>query len=211
VIDGQINGGKGWAVMGQTGLGHYAVFQAREPVGFEGGTLLTVTLPQGYTDGEHSVGRFPPVGDDRAEAGAARPARRRARHPDRTGRPARRCPEGHAPGPLPPDRRGVPKSRSRKSKKVRKPLPTDPKLVELRATLASVSKPVPTDPKLAQLRQDVAISAKQLDNTRLTGGARCGLGAHQQPGVFCSIVDSLSPLSHQGRGEQDEPETSPCS
>jgi hypothetical protein len=49
-----------------------------------------------------------------------------------------------------------------------KPLPPDPKLVELQNYLAGVSRPVPEDLKLVQLRQDVEISTKQLENKRLT-------------------------------------------
>ena len=41
--------------------------------------------------------------------------------------------------------------------------------MDLKATLAAVGKPVPIDPKLLQLRQDVEVSTKQLSNTRLTG------------------------------------------
>jgi len=50
----------------------------------------------------------------------------------------------------------------------KKPRPVDPKLKQLRDKLAEVGKPLPIDPDLAQLRMDVELSAKQLENARLT-------------------------------------------
>src|SRR6185295_6839173 len=46
------------------------------------------------------------------------------------------------------------------------PLPTDPKLIALRATLAKANEPIKIEPKLIQLRLDVAASTKQADNQR---------------------------------------------
>jgi hypothetical protein len=49
------------------------------------------------------------------------------------------------------------------------PLPEDPSLKALKATLVVAELPVPTDPKLAQLRTDAAMSSQQLTDQRLTG------------------------------------------
>jgi len=49
------------------------------------------------------------------------------------------------------------------------PLPEDPSLKALKATLAVAELPVPTDPKLVQLRTDAAMSSQQLTDQRLTG------------------------------------------
>jgi hypothetical protein len=166
-VDGMNNGGKGWAIAGQTGVSHWAVFEVKEPVGFEGGTVLTIRLPQNF-DEQHQIGRFrlsvttaaKPVSlglpDDVAGVLLEPAAQRDAADQAKLLAYYRRSD-------------GEYQKRVAAVTESKKPLPTDPKLVDLRATLAAVSKPVPIDPKLAQLRQDVAISAKQLDNTRLTG------------------------------------------
>ena len=49
-----------------------------------------------------------------------------------------------------------------------KPLPEDPKLVELRDRVTELSKPLPIDPQLARLERSVQLSGEQLQNTRLT-------------------------------------------
>jgi len=47
-------------------------------------------------------------------------------------------------------------------------LATDPKLKQLQDQLAEASKPVPTDPRLGQLRKDIEMSIKQAAARRLT-------------------------------------------
>jgi hypothetical protein len=46
----------GWSIDPEEGQPHEAVFETQQPVGFEGGTTLTVELDQG--DREHSLGHF---------------------------------------------------------------------------------------------------------------------------------------------------------
>ena len=53
-LDGQHE--TGWAVAGQLGQSHVAVFEVREPAGFDGGSELTITLDQKYGGG-HTIGR----------------------------------------------------------------------------------------------------------------------------------------------------------
>jgi hypothetical protein len=48
----------GWAVMPQTGKANAALFETRSPVGFAGGTLLTVTMLQQYPGRDHAIGKF---------------------------------------------------------------------------------------------------------------------------------------------------------
>jgi hypothetical protein len=50
----------------------------------------------------------------------------------------------------------------------RKPRPADPELLKLREKLKQAEQPVPLDPHLVRLRQDVELSAKQLEQNRLT-------------------------------------------
>ena len=56
-IDGKLDDKKGWALGKQFGRPHQAIFEAKEDVGFEGGTLLTFTLDQRFA-GKHTIGRF---------------------------------------------------------------------------------------------------------------------------------------------------------
>jgi hypothetical protein len=49
----------GWAVSPQFGKRHVAVFEAKEPFGFDAGTKLTITLDQSYNQKQpHNIGRF---------------------------------------------------------------------------------------------------------------------------------------------------------
>ena len=52
------NPGTGWAVHPQSGKNHVAVFETRENIGAAGGTLLTFTLDQQYSDNQHQLGKF---------------------------------------------------------------------------------------------------------------------------------------------------------
>jgi hypothetical protein len=54
-IDGQPN--TGWAVAPEFGKRHVAVFELKQPLGFEGGTELTFTLDQQHGS-QHTIGRF---------------------------------------------------------------------------------------------------------------------------------------------------------
>src|SRR5207248_3468440 len=55
-IDG--NDETGWAVSPQFGKPHEAVFETKNDVGAEGGSLLTITISQQYMDGKHLLGKF---------------------------------------------------------------------------------------------------------------------------------------------------------
>src|SRR5262249_33242732 len=49
----------GWAIAPQFGKQHVAVFEAKEPFGFDAGTRLMFTLDQAYNRTEpHNIGRF---------------------------------------------------------------------------------------------------------------------------------------------------------
>jgi hypothetical protein len=55
-IDG--NDQTGWAVMPQLGKAHEALFETKADAGYEGGSLLTITISQQYPDGKHLLGKF---------------------------------------------------------------------------------------------------------------------------------------------------------
>ena len=168
LIDGLLAQRNGWAVGGNGGVVHWATFETKEPLGHEGGTVLTLTLHQQFNRPEFLLGRFrvsvttakQPVGlslaEDLRAVLAVAPEQRDAKQQ----------------AALLKYYRGLDAGLQQRLKDVaeaKKPLPTDPRLKELQDGLELVSRPVPEDPKLAQLRQDVATSTKQMANPRLTG------------------------------------------
>ncbi len=168
VLDGVTNGSNGWAIAPNFNAVHWATFETKEPVGHEGGTQLTVNLRQMFDTNEHAIGRFRvsvttatrPVGlslpEELLKALAVEPEKRQA-------------PEREA---ILKYFRGIDKDFRDKSNalaEAKKPLPVDPKLVELRDGLEYASRPLAEDPKLVQLKNDVEASEKQLADRRLTG------------------------------------------
>jgi hypothetical protein len=167
-IDGNDNtAAAGWAVVPQVGVTHWATFEPKEPLGGDGGTILTFALHQIFSQVDHTIGRFRisvttakrPVGLSYPEEVAAI--------------------LGTEPGQRSDEQRksflaffrdtdaGLRKQVELLAE-VQKPLPIDPRVKELRDRLAEVSQEVPIDPRLAQLRNDAAMSAKQLADRRLT-------------------------------------------
>ena len=55
-IDG--NPTTGWALDGQTGKNHVAIFECKTDVGSAAGSLLTFTIAQRFGDGNHELGKF---------------------------------------------------------------------------------------------------------------------------------------------------------
>jgi hypothetical protein len=168
-IDGRMDAvHNGWAVSPKTGENHVAIFETCAPVGFDGGTTLTLRLHHNFQSGEHTLGRFrisvttaaDPILrdklDDHISAALAVAADQRNDEQNQM---------------LLDFYRSIDPERKRREQDVaasRQPRPVDPKLLELRTRLASAEQPVPLDPNLKQLREDVALSAKQLENYRLT-------------------------------------------
>jgi mono/diheme cytochrome c family protein len=167
-IDGNDNtANQGWATSPRPGVTHWATFEVKEPLGGDGGTVLSFALHQIFKQTDYGLGRFRisvttakrPVGvsfpEEIAAVVATDPAQRSAA-----------------------ERKGLlaffqatdagMKGRTDALAAARKPLPIDPKLKELRDTLAEVSQPVPVDPRLAQLRLDVEMSTRQQSEKRLT-------------------------------------------
>lgn len=166
-IDTDLTGGNGWASSPAIGVTHWATFEAKEAVGFDGGTVLTFTLHHNFNNKEFSLGRFRisvttserPVGlslsDELAKVLSVAPPQWSEEQLET----------------LRKYFRVVDADWRKKFQEVadsKKPLPIDPKLKELQESLAYVSRPIPVDPLLAQLRSDVEASTKQIANKRLT-------------------------------------------
>ncbi|AGA28815.1 DUF1549 domain-containing protein [Singulisphaera acidiphila] len=166
-VDGSPNGGKGWAIAPAYGVNHWATFETGEPVGFEGGTVLTVSMSHLYNGKQFMPGKFrisvtrlaKPIGlglpeDLRAIVATAPEVRTKAQQET-----------------LLAYHRAVDPEFSKKRNAVnasKAPLPVDPKLQDLRNQLEFARKPVPVDPTLAQLRKDVEMSIQQAATRRLT-------------------------------------------
>ncbi len=167
-FDGTPNGGKGWAVSPNTGVTHWAVIELKEPVGFKGGTVFTVTMSHQFAQVDHSLGRFrlscttakTPVALGLAEeykAILAVPADQRdAKQLAILGKLVKATDSAFA-------------NLEKSAADARAPLPVDPKLKELKDAVVALSAPTPEDPAIVQLRKDAETSARQATNSRLTG------------------------------------------
>ena len=181
-IDGNANeAGNGWAVSPATGIVHWATFEAAQPVGGPGGTVLTIKLHHKYSD-VWTLGRFRLSATRSAKpVGLSLPEDFRA-----ILAVAPRC------GPRP--RRTTLlayfrvmdaelKAKTDALAASRAPLPVDAKLQELRAQLEFAKKPVQPDPALLALRRDVEMSVEQAADPPAHRRPGHRLGADQQPGV----------------------------
>ncbi len=167
-IDGKADGARdGWAVSKKFGEPHYARFSLREPIGSADGATLNFLFQQQFRE-NFSIGRFrlwattsaaplelglpdavvAALKIPAAERTAAHTATLAAYHRDTDA--------------------GLLK-RQQALSKTKLPVPEDPKLRDLKATLVAAEQPVALDPKLAQLRADATVSTKQLADQRLTG------------------------------------------
>jgi len=166
LIDNDFTKAKGWAISPSYGVTHWATFETKEPVGFEGGTALAFGLhhkfQKGYMPGRFrvSVTKVPrPVGLGLAEEFRAI----LAVVPELRSPAQRETLLAH----LRANDAGY-RTRAAAVNKSRAPLPADPKLQSLKDQIAQAGQPVPVDPKLAQLRKDVEMSVKQAAARRLT-------------------------------------------
>jgi hypothetical protein len=166
-IDGSPNAGKGWAVSPATGVGHWATFELKEAVGFDGGTQWTFRLAHRYQNKQFMPGRFrisitrgaKPIGLDLSEDLRAIVATA----PEvRTETQTKTLIAYHLA--IDPEFR----KRTAELKQAKAPLPEDPRLKELKAELAEALRPVEVDPRLIQLRNDVEQSVQQAAARRLT-------------------------------------------
>ncbi len=166
-VDGSPNPNKGWAVSGGIGRGHWATFEAGAPVGFPGGTVLTVKLTHRYPDGKHMPGKFRisatpvagSIGLDLSEE---------LRGVIATAPEVRTQAQRDA---LVAHHRSTDAELAKKTAALamaRAPLPVEPRLTELRNQLASASRPVPPDARLVQLKRDLEMGSKQVATRRLT-------------------------------------------
>lgn len=166
-IDGKDNApDNGWALAGGLGRRQVAAFHLKEPFAAAKESIISLRISQKARDG-YQMGRFriyfttdenplaegiPAAVADAAAVPAE--ARNEAQNLVLTSHYKLTRPEYW--------------TMKRELEEAKKPLPPDPKMVELKEVLAKASEPVRIDPDLVQLRVDAEASKKQIANKRLT-------------------------------------------
>ncbi|MFO1065656.1 MAG: DUF1553 domain-containing protein [Pirellulales bacterium] len=166
-IDGQNRDQGGWAIHDQGGLTHWITFQAEQPIGFDGGTIITVMLHQFHNAEDHRLGRFRlAVSIDDGEVGLGLSEEFAAL---RSIPEAKRTAENLTAlvGYLQSNEEGW-KNLKAKLAEAEKPIPADDKLNELNQVVAELNVATTDDRLLVQLRKDVEASTAQVQQRRLT-------------------------------------------
>jgi WD40 repeat protein/mono/diheme cytochrome c family protein len=165
-VDGNAANQNGWAIANTGGVVHWATYETKAAVSHEGGTQFKIVIHQNHEAKGHLLGRFrisvatgKAIGlslPESLKSVVSTPAEQRVEaqtnlltaYFDKTDRTllAKRTAIGEAS----------------------KPLPEDPGVTKLKATLQFVSAAVPDDSPLQRLRSDVEFSKQQVANKRLT-------------------------------------------
>jgi len=167
-IDGKKpNSGNGWATSPRVGEDRFATFELETPLEFEEGVVLHFTMDQLYQDNTHSIGKFRvSVTGDKPPVDFGHPNNIveivRTAADQRTEEQSKQLLDYF-------NQRDEELQKKRKALvEAQKPLPVDPKLVELQNELKDRQKPLPVDPQLARLERAVKLSDSQQQNSRLT-------------------------------------------
>ncbi len=167
-IDGNLDSGSnGWAINGQTGKRHVALFEFAEPIELAAGQLLEFRFQHSYSDPKHQLGRFrlstteakvpvdfglPPEIDEMLQLGQSE------RTPDQAKLllDYRRQHDGRL------------KELERQLATASAPIAVDVREAELQQQLQAADRPLPIDARLRHLEREIALSQRQLSNLRLT-------------------------------------------
>jgi hypothetical protein len=168
LIDGKPNNAKGWAVVPNTGITHWVIFQLKEPISYDAGTVFTFRLLHRHSLADHTIGRFRLSATTNNKAplpiGLADEFRSILELPVAEQTEKQRALLTRMYQLVDPEMQ----KRQQELATTRMPLSIDPKVKELKTTLTELAKPVPLDGKLAQLRLDGEQSKQQMANPRLT-------------------------------------------
>ncbi len=167
LFDGKQNDQGGWAINPQEGVPHWAALQLAEPVGFDGGTELTIVLHQFHNAEDHRLGRFRlSISVDEGDVALGLPEEFASLE---TLDPAARSAETLK------DLFAYLRSNDAQWKKLGEnvaaahaPVPADEPLVALQKKVESLKQVTPDDRLLVQLRGDIQSSRTQLEQRRLT-------------------------------------------
>jgi WD40 repeat protein len=165
-IDGTPDNNTGWAVSPIPGITHWATFETKEPLGADGGTILTFTLRQTFNSNDYMLSRFRlsvtteagvglGLSDELRAIASTDPAQRTDVQKEYFAKYFRL---------VDPEM----KKKQTAVADAKKPLPIDPHLKELQDSLTMVNKVVPLDATLGQLRTDSGHSTTQAADPRLT-------------------------------------------
>lgn len=167
-IDGKPGGpNAGWAISPQVGKNQTAVFGIAGPAQIEKGSILRFTLKQPF-DELHTLGKFRlSVTSQTGPLPFALPAN--IKEALSVQRDKRSKPQIDTITRYFRENDSYLKGFDQKLAQARKPLPVDPKLIQLRGLLTALEKKPSIDPLHDRLRNDLALSAKQLAQLRLTG------------------------------------------
>ncbi|MEO8498087.1 MAG: DUF1553 domain-containing protein, partial [Planctomycetota bacterium] len=165
-VDGNAGNQNGWAIANTGGVDHWATYETKAPVNNEGGTQFKVVIHQNHTAKGHVLGRFRISVTTDGAIGLSLPESLKS------------------VVSTPADQRSEPQTKLLTSyfeksdttllaKRTaigvaQQPLPEDPGVTKLKATLQFVSTAVPEDSRLVQLRADIEFSKQQVANKRLT-------------------------------------------
>ncbi|HZE98804.1 MAG TPA: DUF1549 domain-containing protein [Planctomycetota bacterium] len=165
-IDGTPDNNRGWAVSPLPGMTHWATFETKEPLGYDGGTILTFTLRQTFNQNDFMLSRFRLSVTTEEKAGLSLSDELRAVFVTEADKrtDVQKDYLSKVVKVLDPELRKLQTALG----DAKKPLPVDPHLKELQDSLTMVSKPVPLDFALSQLRADADQSTKQAADARLT-------------------------------------------
>jgi WD40 repeat protein len=165
--NGQKSDQGGWAVHPQGGIPHWLTYRLAEPLGYDGGTILTIVLHQFHNAEEHRLAHFRiSLSVDEGEVGLGLPEEFLALNsvPE-----PQRNPETFRDllSYLQANETGW-QAKKTQLAEAQKPLPADEKLTELNQRVAALKVPTPEDRLLVRLRTDVEASRSQLEQRRLT-------------------------------------------
>jgi hypothetical protein len=168
-VDGKVApSSNGWAISPQMGKTHFASFQVKNPVSFDGPTELEIFMKQEFQSGQHSLGRFrvavtdidKPISyglpDEIVKIFAVAKDKR---SPEQLKKVSDAFKAGN------PERVALNKALIEASK----PLPKDPNLTELESALTMAEKPLGLPPEVTRLRRALSLSEKQLADKRVIG------------------------------------------
>ncbi|WP_231943606.1 DUF1549 domain-containing protein [Aeoliella mucimassa] len=167
-IDGNLSDrNNGWAISGQAGQRHVAVFRFATPVLLEENQQLQLQLQHLYTDSKHQLGRFrlsttdaegeadfglPPEVDAILQVAAAE----RSDEQKKSLADYRQANDSRL------------KELQQQLATAQQPLAMDAREQELQSQLQKASQPLPIDEQLRRMEQELLLSKQQLNNLRLT-------------------------------------------
>jgi mono/diheme cytochrome c family protein len=166
-FDAQTRDQRGWAVSPQAGVPHWAVFETKEPIDFDGDTQLTFSIHQFHNADQHRLAHFRiSVTTDAGEIGLGLPEEfawldlipvEKRTAENLKGLVAYQQVSDAERGKL-----------ASAVARLKGPLAEDGEVQRLQALQAKLETPTVDDPKVVQLRLDAAASQQQVENRRLT-------------------------------------------